>query len=71
MSMKYTVVIEKSHDNYAAYVPDLPGCVVPGRTREETLTDIAKSSNCISKACASTASLHYSLKQPPTPWKWR
>ena len=40
MSMKYTVVIEKSPDNYAAYVPDLPGCVATGRTREETLSEI-------------------------------
>ena len=40
MSMKYTVVIEKSPDNYAAYVPDLPGCVATGRTREETLAEI-------------------------------
>ena len=40
MSMKYTVVIEKSPDNYAAYVPDLPGCVATGRTRKETLAEI-------------------------------
>ena len=40
MSMKYTVVIEKSPDNYAAYVPDLPGCVAMGHTREETLAEI-------------------------------
>ena len=38
--MKYTVVIEKSPSNYAAYVPDLPGCVATGRTREETLVEI-------------------------------
>ncbi len=24
--MKYIVVIEKTPNNYAAYVPDLPGC---------------------------------------------
>ena len=40
MRVKFTVVIEKSPDNYAAYVPDLPGCVVTGRTREETLAEI-------------------------------
>ena len=38
--MKYTVVIEKTSNNYAAYVPDLPGCVATGRTREELLEQI-------------------------------
>ena len=30
--MRYAVVIEKSEINYAAYVPDLPGCVATGPT---------------------------------------
>jgi len=34
--MKYAVVIEKSANGYAAYVPDLPGCVAAGDSREET-----------------------------------
>jgi predicted RNase H-like HicB family nuclease len=33
--MKYAVVYEKAPHNYAAYVPDLPGCVATGATREE------------------------------------
>jgi len=33
--MKYAVVIEKAPNNYAAYVPDLPGCVAVGDTIEE------------------------------------
>ena len=33
--MKYAVVYERSARNYAAYVPDLPGCVATGRTRPE------------------------------------
>lgn len=33
--MKYAVVFERSPANYSAYVPDLPGCVATGRTREE------------------------------------
>lgn len=32
--MKYFVVFEKAENNYAAYVPDLPGCVATGKTRE-------------------------------------
>ena len=38
--MKYTVVIERSPNNYAAYVPDLPGCVATAGTREEVLKEI-------------------------------
>jgi predicted RNase H-like HicB family nuclease len=38
--VKYTVVFEKAPNNYAAYVPDLPGCVATGRTREEVERNI-------------------------------
>lgn len=34
--MRYAVVIEKAASNYAAYVPDLPGCVATGATVQET-----------------------------------
>ena len=34
--MRYAIVIEKAENNYAAYVPDLPGCVATGLTVEET-----------------------------------
>ena len=34
--MRYAIVIEKAERNYAAYVPDLPGCVATGATIEET-----------------------------------
>jgi predicted RNase H-like HicB family nuclease len=33
--MKYAVVIEKTGTGYSAYVPDLPGCVSVGATRDE------------------------------------
>jgi predicted RNase H-like HicB family nuclease len=33
---RYAIVIEKAASNYAAYVPDLPGCVATGATVEET-----------------------------------
>ena len=32
----YAVVIEKAENNYAAYVPDLNGCVATGKTVEDT-----------------------------------
>jgi predicted RNase H-like HicB family nuclease len=35
MKKRYAVVIEKAESNYAAYVPDLPGCISTGRTIEE------------------------------------
>jgi len=34
--MKYAVVVEKAEANYAAYVPDLPGCVATGDNFEAT-----------------------------------
>ena len=33
---RYAIVIEKAPSNYAAYVPDLPGCIATGATVEET-----------------------------------
>jgi predicted RNase H-like HicB family nuclease len=35
--MKYVVVIEEGANSFGAYLPDLPGCVVVGETREESL----------------------------------
>lgn len=33
--MRYAIVIEKAEANYAAYVPDLPGCVATGDSVED------------------------------------
>lgn len=38
--MKYAVVIERTPNNYAAYVPDLPGCISVGDTEAEVLANI-------------------------------
>ena len=35
--MKYLVVLEEGPTSFGAYVPDLPGCVAAGDTREEAL----------------------------------
>lgn len=32
---RYLVLIEKSKTGYAAYAPDLPGCIATGKTIEE------------------------------------
>lgn len=34
--MRYVVAYERSAVGSAAYVPDPPGCIAPGETREET-----------------------------------
>jgi predicted RNase H-like HicB family nuclease len=36
--MEYLVVIEKGASSFGAYVPDLPGCVAVGETRQEVET---------------------------------
>jgi predicted RNase H-like HicB family nuclease len=33
--MEYLVIIEEGPTSFGAYVPDLPGCVAVGETREE------------------------------------
>jgi predicted RNase H-like HicB family nuclease len=35
--MNYVVIVEKGETSYGAYVPDLPGCVAVGETREEAM----------------------------------
>ncbi len=34
--MTYIVVYEQTTTGWSAYVPDLPGCIAAGETREET-----------------------------------
>ena len=36
--MRYLVILEQGPSSFGAYVPDLPGCVAVGDTREEVLT---------------------------------
>jgi predicted RNase H-like HicB family nuclease len=31
---KYLIIIEKTETGYSAYVPDLPGCIATGKTKE-------------------------------------
>ena len=38
--MRYAIVIEKAENNFAAYVPDLLGCVATGSTVRETEDNI-------------------------------
>ena len=35
--MRYLVIVEKGPTSFGAYVPDLPGCIAAGETKEEVL----------------------------------
>ena len=35
--MRYVAVIEKGESSWGAHVPDLPGCVAVGESREEVV----------------------------------
>jgi len=38
--MRYAIVVEKTENNFSAYVPDLPGCVATGQTVQEVENEI-------------------------------
>ena len=40
--MEYLVVLEQSESGWGAHVPDLPGCVAAGASREEALQLISE-----------------------------
>jgi predicted RNase H-like HicB family nuclease len=44
--IRYAVLIEKAEGNYAAYVPDLPGCVATGSTVAEVESEIRAAIRC-------------------------
>jgi len=35
--MEYVVILEEGETSFGAYVPDLPGCVAVGETRDEAM----------------------------------
>ncbi|MEZ5198484.1 MAG: type II toxin-antitoxin system HicB family antitoxin [Bacteroidales bacterium] len=37
---KYLVIFEETNTGYSAYVPDLPGCIATGKTKDETEKNI-------------------------------
>ena len=38
ISLQYLVVVEKGPTSFGAHVPDLPGCVAIGETKEEVMS---------------------------------
>ncbi len=37
---KYLIIIEKTITGFSAYVPDIPGCIATGRTKESVEKNI-------------------------------
>ena len=37
---KYLIIIEKTSTGYSAYIPDLPGCVATGNTKDDVENNI-------------------------------
>jgi predicted RNase H-like HicB family nuclease len=35
--MRYAVIVEEGESSFGAHVPDLPGCIAVGDTKEEVL----------------------------------
>jgi len=35
--LQYAVIIEQGPSSFGAYVPDLPGCIAAGETRDEVV----------------------------------
>ncbi len=35
--MRYAVIVEEGESSFGAYVPDIPGCVAVGDTKEEVM----------------------------------
>ena len=35
--MRYVVIVEQGENGFGAYVPDLPGCVAVGQTKDKAL----------------------------------
>lgn len=40
--MKYPVILEKTDNNWAAYSPDVLGCMALGKTADQALEDYKK-----------------------------
>jgi predicted RNase H-like HicB family nuclease len=45
-TLRYLVVVEKGSTSFGAYVPDLPGCIAVGETRDEVLASIHEAIEC-------------------------
>lgn len=62
--MRYAVVFEKAEENYAAYVPDLPGCIATGDTPAEVEQNIREA------IAFHLAGMQEDGETPPPPLVW-
>jgi len=62
--VKYVVVYERTPNGWSAYVPDLPGCVAAGDTREEVERLIREAINL------HVAALREEGESVPKPGEW-
>lgn len=59
--MRYLVVIEEGLASFGAYVPDVPGCIAAGESREEVLQLIEEA---VEFHLEGIRALGYQLPQP-------
>ena len=65
--MEYMVVLEKERGHYRAVVPALPGCVVKGKTRADTL---AQMQQAIAEWLKKIEITTVEVNAPPFPDAW-
>jgi predicted RNase H-like HicB family nuclease len=53
--VRYVVIVEQGENGFGAYVPDLPGCVAVGQTKDEALRLIQEAVELPWRACAKRA----------------
>lgn len=63
--MKYLVVVERGEGTWGAHVPDIPGCIAAGETREEALRLIRRAIVFHIEGCTRPASRPLSLRARP------
>ncbi|MDE2925976.1 MAG: type II toxin-antitoxin system HicB family antitoxin [Acidobacteriota bacterium] len=69
--MKYSVMIEGTPNNYAAYVPELPGCVTTASTRGELSEEIRESIEFHIEGMREDGEPISKPQALPTLWKFR
>jgi predicted RNase H-like HicB family nuclease len=62
--VKYAVVFERTPNNYSAYVPDLPGCIATGPSRDEVEQRIREA------IAFHLEGLREQSESPPEPTAW-
>jgi len=69
--MRYLVVVERGPTSYGAYVPDLPGCIAVGETREEVLASIQEAIEFHLEGLKEAGSQSLRRARPAKLWKLR